>query len=931
MDFEAAFRGLMKKPGSFPWQRRLYERLKEGDIPQVCDIPTGLGKTSVIVLWLLALGVNPRLPRRLVYVVNRRTIVDQATDLACDIRDALSLALRDPADPLNALALNLLSRDPFSPQDTTPLAISTLRGEMADNQEWKTNPAKPAIIIGTVDMIGSKLLFSGYGDSRRTRPLHAGLLGCDCLYVHDEAHLTPAFSNLLRTVQAFRSSDQAWLPNFHVLELSATHTEASSPENSMYGLTVEDDADPTMQRRLRARKSLHLHEAANNQGPLQERIIDLATDFDSSACRVVVFLRSPETAHKVADGIRNGLASRAQAAWESEHPGTKSSTAKKNEFLDNASARVTLLTGQIRGHERDKLLERPGMLPFLGKDTPDETVYLVATSAAEVGMDLHADHMVSDLSTLDSMIQRLGRVNRFGEGEAEVHVVYPKVSQKSARKTEVSKPVKEGAQDLEAIALAKTLELLTAWGGQTDAGADVSLATLRDRLRQPGTRDAFTAVPEMVDVTPILLDLWSQTSLDRLTARPEPEAWLHGLQEDYPDTLLAWRKEVEFLCDITEEDIARWFNAHPILASERLQLPTSAITKPGKDGKSVLLNAFPDDRRESPVIVISDRGEIHRTTLAQLTKSPREYALEYATIIFPAALGGLTEAGFFDPHTSPPAADVANSKMRRCLLARNGPAWSYSLLDDSVETAASGVPWERLSASIKHIEKETRCRAIRRLLVKEADESADEDERDDLWLLLLSPRKPRASAVSGSLPTVDDHNVEVQDIAKKLGEAFELPAPIAEALVLAAAHHDDGKAAPRWQIAAGHTPSGTEAPLAKGAVDWRKLDGYRHEAGSLAAVSEMRPILAHSEKDLILHLIAAHHGWARPHFKAEAFPLEVPPDHAQRAALETMLRYDRLQRRFGWWGLAWLESLLRRADAMASVTAQAHSLEEDES
>ena len=39
---------------------------------------------------------------------------------------------------------------------------------------------------------------------------------------------------------------------------------------------------------------------------------------------------------------------------------------------------------------------------------PDTTHYLVATSAGEVGVDLDADHLVCDLSTLDSMIQRLG-------------------------------------------------------------------------------------------------------------------------------------------------------------------------------------------------------------------------------------------------------------------------------------------------------------------------------------------------------------------------------------------------------------------------------------------------------------------------------------------------------------------------------------------
>ncbi len=917
MDFEAMFRGLTKKPGSFPWQRSLFERLAEGNIPEVCDIPTGLGKTSVIALWLVALGINARLPRRLVYVVNRRTIVDQATDVACDIRDAVSKALNDSSDPLNELALNLRSRDPFSTPETTPLAISTLRGEMADNQEWKTNPAKPAIIIGTVDMIGSKLLFSGYGDSRRTRPLHAGLLGCDCLFVHDEAHLTPAFGKLLRSVQAFRSKDHECIPKFHVLELSATHTKASGANSSVLELSGQDEANSTIQKRLQARKTLHLHRVDNEKDPLRARIADLAGDYDSSACRVVVFLREPEAAQKIADKIRERLASKAQAEWESQHPNTKLPSAKKKEFADNASSRVALLTGQIRGHERDGLLARPGMQPFLGKEPPRETVYLVATSAAEVGMDLHADHMISDLSTLDSMIQRLGRVNRFGEGEARVDVVHPGKPQKSE-------------EDSEAI-LGKTLELLTEWGGQTDTGADVSLAALRERLRAPETREAFTALPEMVDVTPILLDLWTQTSLDHLTARPEPEAWLHGMQENYPHTFIAWRKEIEYLYNTTEEDIAGWFNAHPIRASERLQLPTHTITKSGRDGKSVLLSDFPDDRRESPVIIISDRREIRRTTLGDLTDHPRTHPLNYATIVFPASLGGLTEAGFFDAHMAAAAKDVADFKMCRCLLARNGPAWSYSLLNGSDETAAASLPWERPSASIKQIEQETQLKTVHRLMVKKADESADEDEREEQWLLLLSPRQTRASASSDSPPTVGEHNGEVQHIAKKLGETFDLPAPIAEALDRAARHHDDGKAASRWQRAAGREPSDSTEPLAKGAVDWRKLDGYRHEAGSLYTVSNDDSILAHPEKDLILHLIAAHHGWARPGFRAEAFAVEAPPEIAQRLTMESMLRYDRLQRRFGWWGLAWLESLLRRADAIASETAQAQSLEEDES
>ena len=56
-------------------------RSRAGDFPAACTLPTGLGKTSVVAGWLLALAENPgAVPRRLVYVVNRRTVVDQTTD-----------------------------------------------------------------------------------------------------------------------------------------------------------------------------------------------------------------------------------------------------------------------------------------------------------------------------------------------------------------------------------------------------------------------------------------------------------------------------------------------------------------------------------------------------------------------------------------------------------------------------------------------------------------------------------------------------------------------------------------------------------------------------------------------------------------------------------------------------------------------------------
>ena len=80
----------------FRWQMRLLRRLLDTDLPRVVDIPTGLGKTSVMALWLIALTEGARLPRRLVYVVDRRAVVDQATRFAGRLRSNISSEMAYP-------------------------------------------------------------------------------------------------------------------------------------------------------------------------------------------------------------------------------------------------------------------------------------------------------------------------------------------------------------------------------------------------------------------------------------------------------------------------------------------------------------------------------------------------------------------------------------------------------------------------------------------------------------------------------------------------------------------------------------------------------------------------------------------------------------------------------------------------------------------
>ena len=193
----------------YPWQIELYGLLCSNKAPRACAIPTGLGKTSVIPIWFLARVQNPLLPRRLVYVVNRRTVVDQTTDEVTKLRERLP-----------RIGLNV-----------DDLAISTLRGQFADNREWSDDPSRPAVICGTVDMIGSRLLFSGYGIGFKAKPLHAGFIGQDVLLVHDEAHLEEPFQSLVTSIERVqeRCGAHCVAPPLRVMALTATPREMADP------------------------------------------------------------------------------------------------------------------------------------------------------------------------------------------------------------------------------------------------------------------------------------------------------------------------------------------------------------------------------------------------------------------------------------------------------------------------------------------------------------------------------------------------------------------------------------------------------------------------------------------------------------------------------------------------------------------------------
>ncbi len=177
----------------------------------------------------------------------------------------------------------------------------------------------------------------------------------------------------------------------------------------------------------------------------------------------------------------------------------------------------------------------------------------------------------------------------------------------------------------------------------------------------------------------------------------------------------------------------------------------------------------------------------------------------------------------------------------------------------------------------------------------------------------------------------DDHTNQVTDYASQIAKALGLPPELQKLIQLAARFHDLGKKRELWQRSIGNpNPTDWHAKSGKDPVTglrWKSMEitDYRNEFGSLLDLAVEREFLELNEddKELVLHLIATHHGYGRPHFPSElVFDPKPKVKDVDSIANAIPRRFARLQRKYGRWGLAYVESLLRAADYAASANPQ---------
>jgi CRISPR-associated endonuclease/helicase Cas3 len=901
--------GLGCEDSPFPWQEDLLARMLEGELPEGLDIPTGLGKTSVMAIWLVARACGARLPRRLVYVVDRRAVVDQATEDAIGLRDWAE------KNPPVAAALGIGDR---------ALPISTLRGQFVDNREWLEDPSAPAIIVGTVDMIGSRLLFEGYGVSRKMRPYHAGLLGADTLAVLDEAHLVPPFEHLLRAIAtepAFRPRDKRcdeWIPRFRLLALSATGRTHSG---KMMGLTKKDLEHPVVRKRVNARKALQLVPLGAKTKP-EEALANHAwrvTENGRKATRVIIYSDSRAVAQK------------AKEALEKLARGDKKSGAPRLE-VD-----TELLVGGRRVFEREAAKKRLDVLGFIAGSNRERErpAFLFATSAGEVGIDLDADHMVCDLVEWERMVQRLGRVNRRGEPDEHTATVVVLIGSKpeADKKVQQTLAKKEQGGDLDEKELKrveKYEEQIREWNSRQrplhhlrklESGLlDAGIAALMEVKKRAETDEEMKQIiakasspePLRPSLTLPSVEAWSLTSLKKHPGRPEVQPWLRGWIKDKPPTTVIWRTHLPVRRggrEARKAEIEAFFEAAPPHTSELLEAETYRVAdwlltraKRIRDGlrhRGASHGTASLDGEGLAVFVLDSDGSLKKWFFVggvetDLDKDELRGILTGSTLIVDARLAGLS-AGLLDEKASelPMTADGGD-------WLEEGIVGFRIRCTDSSSTPARARNWrERFRFACE----------------------VSEDGDPSRWLVVDKWRSDAAmeeDRAEGPPQLLEEHQKRAEQRARNIAKRLGLNSEFEEVLALAALLHDEGKSAARWQ-AAFNAPDDRIYAKTEGPINHGILDGYRHELGSLLQIENDARVrcLSPEQRDLMLHLVAAHHGFARPVIGTNGCE-DAPPSVLEDKAAEIALRFARLQADWGPWGLAWCESLLRAADQLAS-------------
>ena len=911
----------------FPWQDQLAKQVADDEAwPAEIGIQTGLGKTACleIAIWWLAsqaerLPSDRTAPTRIWWVVNRRLLVDSTADHAEAICKALispeasDAGVRD-IGIVDAIARRLASLS--ATPEGKPLEVIRLRGGVASTTP--TDPSQPTVVLCTLPMFGSRLLFRGYGSW--WRPVDAAMAGTDSLVLLDEAHLAPHLQGLIRALADLPGGTSTILNQSRrtskLVALTATGDPAAVRR---FELSQADESNSILRERLDAAKPLQLRveQSGDAAKHLASATEELLKDASAPAC-CLVFANSPKTARAAFERIRK-------------------------RFPDK-KADVLLLTGLVREAEaeriRARILDPVHGMAANSTQSGDRSRHfvVVATQTLEVGADIDAEFLVTEACGVRALTQRLGRLNRRGV-YAHAKALYVHLPPIRDRGNAETWPI----YGREPASVLKTLK--TACEGTPGRSANLNPARITRILGLPCEEPG--RAPEIL---PALLWEWTKT-----TTPPEGEApvepYFTGISGPRYSVSLIWRAHV------AEDGLRIWPRASDREAVDvpigdvRQALKGEQLHRIKADG--VTMEAIPDtDVRPGDQLVLpSDRG-LHD----EFGWNPRA--------VNPVRDMSLRDRGL--PFERTAIERLCGRQLDSGLGASIDSVLGLDEDDDALDAVDRIRGVEEVLARLRAVEtpygwESEEWSAYTESLAKDIHEPQKEVAR-------IPVENPEGESYSGAFDEsslgpaevdLEQHCIAVSVRAKAVAERIGLPEEVCEVVERAGRLHDIGKADRRFQRwldpdgGSGVLVAKSDAPrhlweTMRVSSGWPR--GGRHEALSCRLIGELfneniewldQACKDQIHRDLLLHLVISHHGNGRPlvlpvkdgtmgsvTFKLGGLTVEVS---ANLAAVdwEQPQRFRRLNAQFGYWGLALLEAILIRSDHAVSAGAGVESGEQE--
>ncbi|MDE2507549.1 MAG: type I-U CRISPR-associated helicase/endonuclease Cas3, partial [Planctomycetota bacterium] len=987
----------------------------------------GSGKTACIDIAIFALAcqaarvvADRTAPRRIFFCVNRRVIVDEAHQRSLEIAGKLNEAkagggvLWDVASALRKLAGTETDRD------TPPLDVLELRGGIYRDNRWARSATQATVICTTIDQLGSRLLFRGYGVSPAAAPIEAALIAYDSLVLLDEAHISQPFRESLEAVRGYLCHKKWAEETIGPQRMIFVPMTATPPEETSGGvirLDERDRANLLLKSRLEARKSARLLQVAD----VAKSIVELAEQEAASKAAVGIIVNRIVTAKRIYKGLRE------------KHP----------------NAVVELVIGSMRPIDRDKQSER--LRTLIGPERPAVTTiqsFVVSTQCLEVGADYDFDVLLTECASLDALRQRFGRLNRRGRAiKARGMIVLKKKDIKPDDELDDEKSL----DPIYGNALARTWNWL--WERATVVAPQPSAtdAEQSDKPKKKAKAAGATAEVREIDfgihsftkilqkdeghipkcllapsaelhapvMLPAYLDFWCQTSPQPV---PDPDValFIHGQQSTEPDVQVCWR------CDLIEDQQEHWCDVVSLLPPTSAECMSVRISRVRRwldskedfgDDNDLLeggREAVDDSKargRNGKEHVDKSVGVLWRgADKSELLDSPNKLR-PGDTLVLPVKAMGWDELGHIpgsparstSPSNEPESekdddqekeareaeeirkidvAEAAFQAARDKAVLRLHPSRLKSLpetreikallklLEDAEGNPARDELLVLMSAAAGSLPDDDPLRSslqgladLQRPIMEPYPDklgvvltSRNRLNKATSWILIppLDDGDDGTSRISRKDPvSLDDHTRHVRAAVNRATNLLSIHVAD-EVFDLAAELHDWGKVDDRFQawlrnsdrndawLCAGDAP----ILLAKSAGGQSRAEiraareragvpsGFRHEMLSVQLAERSAELPTDPNiRDLILHLIAAHHGSARP-FAPVVIDDEPPDARFGVVAIFTTIRRESpphaldsdigerfwtLTRRYGWWGAAFLEAMLRLADQQASA------------